>query len=77
MPEENISGLARMIKNTQRAEQLTDRELVDQLYLEIWSKFPLSSYEEALFDELLARFQKKCGIGGEEKNVRIFFPDEL
>lgn len=53
-------NLLKTIKNSERAGQLSDGELIDEVCVNC--VFDITGYEQALIDELITRFQTAIGL---------------
>ena len=57
-----VRGLVKMMVASDSVKALTDRELTTEVIDKVWGNLPLGSREEWVLDELVARFEKRCGI---------------
>jgi hypothetical protein len=58
--EEEKADLVQSIKNSDKAEKLSDAELIDAVCTKC--EFDLCGYEQALIDELVIRYQTKINL---------------
>ncbi len=66
--EEHLDALSAMVKNSTRASELSDGDLIDEVLARCG--FDVLSYEEALIDELTQRFQNlKNKLAKNENNT--------
>ncbi len=51
--------LVRMSDEVNRAQTLTDEQLVDEVFEKLWGELNMDSRESALLEELIDRFKKR------------------
>jgi hypothetical protein len=65
--------LLNFIEGMKSSEALTDRQLCAQVIEKCWAKFNLGSEQDWLIDQLVTRYEAKCGIQRDDEG-RVIGP---
>lgn len=65
--ERLFRGVLKFMEATARVEKLSDRELCALVIEKVWGKVLLGSEEDCVLDELISRFEQRCGIERDEE----------
>jgi hypothetical protein len=62
-----VQALIRWVDHHDAVEALTDADLSDAVLNEVWAQISLCSKGEVLLNEMMTRFDKRCGIVRDEE----------
>lgn len=69
-----LSGLIALLEGTEHVKKLSDCELSTTVIEKVWGQLVLGSEQDFLLDELISRFEEKCGIERDDEG-RVVAPE--
>lgn len=72
---EDISRLAAVFEVHEDIAKMSDQDLSDAVINEVWAKLRFCSRQDWLLDEMIARFDKRCGIVRGEEDGEVVADD--
>lgn len=69
-----VDALISFMKMRDRMEAMSDVALIEAVVEQVWGKMAWSSEEENLLDELISRFEKRCGIQRDDEGKPVTTP---
>jgi hypothetical protein len=65
--ERMVRGLVKFLDASNAVKKLSDHELCKQVIEKVWGELVLGSEQDWLVDELVERFEERCGIERDEE----------